>query len=178
MNRQQKAEAISSLQTAMSGSQASFLVEYQGLTVAELMDLRKSLRPLGGRFRVSKVTLMRRAIQAFSDKIDGDYSLHFKHQVGLVFANGEPTAVAKVLKEFAQEHPKFKLQAGLLDMQVLDKGSVEALASLPSREILLGRMCGTLMAPAGNLVRVLAMSIGSLVCALKAIENQKAASQQ
>lgn len=176
MNRRQKEETVSSLQSALTDSQGSFLVEYKGLSVAELMNLRTSLRSQGGRFKVAKVTLMRRALQALPEDVQEGIAPHLKEQVGLVFAKDESPAIAKTLKEFAKEHAFLKLQVGLLEQKVLDKASVEALASLPSREVLLGQLCGTLQAPVSSFARVLTMVPTKLVLVLKAIEQQKAAS--
>lgn len=170
MNRQQKEHVIESLKQDLSKSKASFVVGYQGLTVAELVDLRRKLQKQGGKFQVAKVTLMRRALAG-----DQDAALlepFLADQIALVFAQNEPPVVAKVLNEFAKNHAKLNLLAGCFEHKVLSPEVIKTLASLPSREVLLSRLCGTLKAPVAKLAFLLKKAAESDAQPVKTEEKQ------
>jgi large subunit ribosomal protein L10 len=171
MNRQEKEQAIQSLRDDFKNSQASFVVEYQGMTVAQVLALRRKLRAQGGTLKVAKTSLMRR-VATENTNIEG-LSSYLKNQVALVFAQQESPAVAKVLCDFAKEHKQLSVVAGYVDSVVMSSGAISILASLPSKEILFAQLCGTLKAPSMNLVNVLNMLIVRLLCVLKEIEKTK-----
>jgi large subunit ribosomal protein L10 len=93
----------------------------------------------------------------------------------VALVTGDPVAPAKALVEFAKANQAFKLKAGMLDGKLLQPADVKALAELPSREVLLAKLLGTLNAPTSNFVGVLAAMPRSLVQVLSAIKDQKAA---
>lgn len=171
MNRQQKESVVSQLRDNFSHSEAAFLIEYRGLTVHQLERLRGDLRQKGGSFKITKARLMKLAV----DGLDGQQDLtpFFKEQVGLVFATKETPTVAKVLKDFAKQHEALKLIVGCLDKKILQKDDVLRIASLPTREVLLAQLAGTMNAPISNLASVLNLMIVRLVWVLKQIEDQK-----
>ena len=171
MNRQQKETVVRALRESLKASKASFLVDYKGLTVVQMQQLRGQLRDKGGRLQVAKARLMKRA----AGDLDGVEILlpFFKEQVGLVFAMQESPAIAKVLHEFSKEHKALELVAGCLEAQLLDVQAIVRMASLPSKEVLLGQVCCMLNAPISGLVRLLNMLILRLLLVLKAIEAQK-----
>lgn len=154
MNRQQKEQSVSTLQGEFADNQASFLVGYKGLTVAELTQLRRALHPQGGSFKIAKVTLMKRALGEASSAYQ-ELDPMLKNQIGFVFARQEAPAIAKILKNFAKDHDKLVMLGGVLENRLISKSGVEALAALPSREVLLAQLCGTLLAPVSSLARVL-----------------------
>lgn len=153
MNREQKALVIQDLKESFSECQASFLVEYRGLTVNQLQQLRKKLGQNNGKLRVAKARLMKRAV----DGVDGfdQMSDYFKEQVGLVFAQKEPTAIAKVLYDFSKDNNALQLVAGYFDKQVLGNAQIIRIASLPSREVLLAQIAGMLKSPIAGMVYAL-----------------------
>jgi large subunit ribosomal protein L10 len=153
MNREQKAVVIQELKNDFSECQASFLVGYQGLTVNQLQQLRRKLREKHGRFKVAKARLMKKA----SDGVEGYDQMadFFKNQVGLVFAEKEPTAVAKVLYEFSKDNGALQLVAGYFDHQTLNNAQIVRIASLPSREVLLAQLAGMLKSPIAGMVYAL-----------------------
>jgi len=171
MNRQQKESVVSQLRENFSQSEAAFLIEYRGLTVHQLERLRGDLRQKGGTFKITKARLMKLAV----DGLDGqeDLAPYFKDQVGLVFAAQETPNVAKILQDFAKEHEALKLIVGCLDKKILQKNDVLRIASLPSREVLLAQLAGTMNAPISNLASVLNLLIVRLLWTLKQIEEQK-----
>ena len=173
MNRPQKQQLVDSLKNSLQSAEGSFLVNYQGLTVAQLQDLRTKLRAHKGRMQVAKWRLMRIAAQGV-DGI-GDFQAAFGEQVGLVFADEEVPPIAKAIIDFAKEHESLKVLSGFFEASALNADQIKALASLPSREVLLGIVAGTLQAPIAGLARSLNCLITKLAIALSEIEKQKRA---
>jgi large subunit ribosomal protein L10 len=171
MNRQHKTEIVEALHADFLGSSGAFIVGVQGLTVAQMQKLRNELRQQGGKLKVAKARLMKRA----TDDIAGPEHLKpsLKGQIGLVFAMKEAPAVAKVLHDFSKENESFKLIGGCIDTMMLDSASIGRIATLPSREVLLAQVCGTLKAPTTALVSVLNALLVSPLIALKQIEEKK-----
>lgn len=171
MNRQQKEQMVESLRHRFTRSNVSFLVDYRGLSVAQLQALRADLRKNGGFLQVTKARLMKRAAEG----IDGAQEMvpHFKNQVALVFVKEDSPAVAKSLHTFAKENDSLKIIAGYLDSQLLDETGVVRIASLPSKEILLAQLLGTLQAPIQGFATVLNMNILRLLWVLKKVSEQK-----
>lgn len=173
MNRKEKTSLIGLLQDDFSNSQAAFLIGYQGLTVAQLQTLRKEVRAQGGKVKVAKNRLVRRAI----NDLDGisDLSGQLKNQLGVVFAGEGFTNVAKVLVNFSKENAAFSLVAGCLSSELISKEKISQLATLPSKEVLLAQLCGTLNAPISGVVGALNMVVLKPLWALKQVADQKAA---
>lgn len=153
MNRQEKIQLVEALKDQFSQSAGSVLVGYKGLSVTQLQKLRKGVRQSGGNFKVTKARLMKLAAQ----DLDGAQSLipYFKDQVGLVFINNQDPAVIKFLYTFSKENEGLKLIAGSLETRLVDASTLVALATLPSREVLLAMVCGVLQAPLSKLAYVL-----------------------
>lgn len=172
MNRQEKAHVVESLKTDFLNSNASFVVRYRGLTVAQLSSLRKKLYEHGGSLQVAKVTLIKRAVRDLS-KIDMIEPL-LQEQIALVFTKeNDSSVIAKTLHDFSKENESLGLLGGIFDSTVLQAEDVKILASLPSREVLLGRLCATLKMPIVRLAVVLKTLIARPVIALKELEQQK-----
>jgi large subunit ribosomal protein L10 len=153
MNKHQKELVIKTLRDDFEKSSASFLVGVQGLSVSQSQQLRNELRSKGGKLKIAKVRLVKRALHdmAYSNEL----APYLKQQIGVVFAQNESPAVAKVIFEFAKQNKALNIVAGCVDLQVFDKNMVEKVAQLPSREVLLAQLCGTLKAPITSLVYVL-----------------------
>lgn len=152
MNRQGKQTVIEGLKKDFAQSKGSFLVGVKGMTVAQIQALRKGLREHGGTLKVAKNTLMKIAAQ--DNAAAQNLAPYFKEQVGIVFFTQESTSVAKVLHTTTKEVEHLKLVAGVVDAQVVDKNTIVMLASLPSREVLIARICGALKAPASRIAFV------------------------
>lgn len=164
MNRQGKQSVVESLKKDFNENQGSFLVGIKGMTVEELRSLRKGVANHGGKIQVIKNTLMKVAVKDMQGI--SDLTPYFKEQVALVFASNEVPAVAKVLHNFSKTNEKLIVVAGCLNSKVMSKDRVKVLASLPSREVQLAILCGTLKAP-----------ITKLAVALNALAQQKTASE-
>lgn len=176
MNRQQKEIAIADIRRMMSEAQGTFLINYKGMTVSSLQGLRKKVRVDGGKVKVTKASLMRIAAQ----DIQGAeaFASSFRDQVGLVFAGKDISSLAKELANFAKEHEAMKIVAGFYESKVLTQQDIKMLASLPSRDVLIAQLLGTMQAPMTSFVRILNLLIARLAFVLKRIEEQQQEKQQ
>lgn len=153
LNRQQKMEVVSDLKSKFSTSKGVFLVDYKGLTVSQLQNLRKTLRAEKASLRVAKARLMKIAAQ--ESNVIKDFSDNFKNQVGLIFFSNEIPLIAKKVIEFTKSNEGLKVVVGCENSKLLTEQEIKFLASLPSREVLLAHLVGTLQAPLSMLVRIL-----------------------
>jgi large subunit ribosomal protein L10 len=149
-----------------------FVSEYRGLTVGQLADLRKALRPVGGEHKVYKNTLARRAASetgnaALVDLLSGPSAL--------TFVSGDAAGVAKALREFAKTNPLLVLKGGSLGGTLLSAKDVEALADLPPREVLLAQLAGAIQAPLVKTAGLLQALPRKTAYGLKALLDQKSA---
>jgi large subunit ribosomal protein L10 len=154
MNRKEKSTVVSTLKDNFLHNQDSIIVGYKGLTVKQLQTLRRGIRKNGGSFKVTKARLMKLAAQ---DLPNAQPLLpYFKDQIGIIFADKQPAPVLKFLHDFAKENESLKVIAGSLESKLVDTSMLARLATLPSREVLLAQVCGTLKAPIAKLAFVLA----------------------
>ncbi|MFA5998554.1 MAG: 50S ribosomal protein L10 [Candidatus Babeliales bacterium] len=154
MNRHQKENTVQGLSAKFTTNEAAFIVKFQGLTVSDLQELRIKLEKKDGEFKVAKNRLMKLAMSKEADCL-GLGSL-MKGQTALVFAKSDFTGVAKVLSDFARRNKDLEIVAGCCESQLFDSAGVKRLALIPSREVLLARLCGTLNAVTAKFVYVLA----------------------
>lgn len=169
MNRQQKEAVISEFKDLLTNTKAAFLVGYKGLTVKNLESLRRDLRKDGGVFKVTKARLMKIAAQDING-IDS-FKDEFKDQVGLVFVNNEVPTVAKTLVNFAKENEQLNVISAFFESKVMAKPEIDFLASLPTKEVLLSQVLGSLQAPTTGVVRILHTMIFRLLYTLKQISE-------
>ena len=144
MARPEKVAVVEEIRTKLAEADAAVLTEYRGLTVHELADLRGSLRGAGTEYKVFKNTLARRAIEGAG--LDEITSL-FEGPVAIAFVRGDAAAAAKALRDFGKTNPSLIVKGGLLGKRVITAGDIEALAELPSREVLLTQIAGMFQAP-------------------------------
>lgn len=175
MKRQNKDAVISEIHRMMTEAQATFLINYKGMNVPVLQGLRRNLRANGNTLKVTKATLMRRAAKDIAGS--DSFAESFKDQVGLVFVGKDISGAAKQLVSYAKEHEALKIIAGFYESKMLTKQDLTMLASLPSREVLIGQLLGTMQAPITSFVRVLHLLIARLVFVLKQIETQQQGNQ-
>jgi large subunit ribosomal protein L10 len=173
MNRQQKESVVELFHKDFLTNKGTFFVNYAGLSVGQMQQLRRQLREKGGALKIAKMRLVKKALA----DVDGAQGLlsHCKNQLGVVFAHdaAEISGVAKALNDFAKKNEAFGLVVGCVDAQVLDKAGISRIASLPSKEVLLAQLCGTLNAPLASFVGGLNSMLVKLLVALKEIEKQK-----
>lgn len=152
MPRPEKVQAVADIKERFERATAVFLAEYAGLSVSQQQRLRRSLRESGAEFKVVKMTLARRVtadleIEVLDDALIGP--------TGLAFAEGDPVAAAKVLRDFAKEHEVFTLKGGLLDADFLTPERVTELADIEPREVLLAKIAGLFNGAMAGVVAVL-----------------------
>lgn len=170
MNRTEKEETVATLNEGFSNAKFVGLVSFSGLNVAEISSLRHELRNTGTEFRVVKNTLARRAIK---DTAVEQLEAHFRGSTAVALTAEDPTAPAKILARFAKDNPKLEVKVGLLEGRALTRENIEALSKLPSREVLLSMLLGTLKAPTNGLVNVLAGILIKFIGTLRAIQQEK-----
>lgn len=152
LNLQEKQAVVAEVSAQVAQAQTIVLAEYRGIEVSDITRLRANARQSGVYFRVIKNTLARRSVQgtpfeALAEKMVGP----------LVYGiSVDPVAAAKVVHEFAKSNEKLVITAGAYNGKVLDKAGVSALATVPSKEVLLAQLCGLLQSPVSGLARVLA----------------------
>ncbi len=144
MPRPEKVQAVTDIRERLEGAEAVFLTEYRGLSVKAVQDLRRALRASGADYKVVKMTLAKRA--ADDAGIVG-LDEYLAGPTALAFANSDPVATAKALKDFAQSHEVFMLKAGLLSGNLLSPEEVSRLAEIESRDVLLAKIAGAAKAP-------------------------------
>ena len=176
ISRKKKEQLVAQYVDMFSRSQAAILTDYRGLTVADMARLRQKVREVGGSYHVVKNTLARLALKQLGLPVP-EGLMEGPTAVGFCYQEAPP--VAKVLVNFAKEFKTFAIKGGLLGDRTLSADEIEALAELPSREVLLARVLGTIQAPAGRVAGALAESIRQILRLLQARVEQleKQASQ-
>lgn len=175
MNRTEKAALATELKSKFDKAQVAIFADYKGLTATQADDLRRALRTQQTEVKVLKNNVAR--LVTNEGGMGTDAKALMDGVVGptlVAFAYGDPAAAAKVIHKFAQDNEAFKLKESLMGQKRIDVSGVEELAKLPSKEVLLGKMLGTLNAPITNFVGVLAAVPRSFVTVLAAIEKKKA----
>lgn len=168
----EKTILIEHLLEKVNASPFLFVVDYTGLTVDKFEALRKLLRGAGAEMHVFKNTLVKKAAERAGYPSELGASL--TGQSAVVTGEKDVCAAAKVMKTFSDEFKKPQVKAGVLDGKYLDASGINALADLPSREVLLGQLLGVLQAPASTLVRLLNEPAASLARVLQAKSEQAA----
>jgi large subunit ribosomal protein L10 len=150
--RPEKASIVSDLSEKLNRSPFLLVTDYQRMKVDQFGELRNRLAPAGAEVRVVKNSFLKRAM---ADSGMPDVGDKLTGQTAIVLGENDVAPIAKILKLFAAEFKIATLKIGVVDKAVLSTADVEALAELPSREILLSQLLGLLLAPATRLVRVL-----------------------
>ena len=167
-----KQAIVAELKEKLTGAKGAVLVNYRGLTVAQDTKLRRQLREAGVDYRVVKNTMTRIAAQEAG--LEG-LDVYLEGPTAMAISTTDPVAPAKIITDFVKEHKLqvLEVKAGLVEGNVIDEKGVKALASLPSREVLIAKMLGSMQSPITGLVNVLQGSIRNLVYALDAVRQQK-----
>lgn len=169
--RPEKATIVEDLKEKLNASPFLLITDYTGLRVEEFSALRTALYAAGAEVRVVKNTFIRRAL---SDAGLPDISSELTGQTAIVVGESDVAAAAKAVKTFAKESKKLTIKGGVVDRLVVSAQQVEAIADLPSREVLLAQLLGTLQSPASTLVRLLNEPASGLARVLKAKSEQAA----
>jgi len=167
-----KVEVVAEVKTRIEAASASIVSEYRGLSVAEMAELRDALAAVGGDYKIFKNTLVRRAIDG------GDYqplSEYLSGPSALTFVQGDISAVAKALRDFARANPLLVIKGGLADGSLLSPVDLAALADLPPRDVLLARLAGALAAPMQQMAGLLQALPRNMAYGISALIEQREA---
>ncbi len=171
ITRAEKEKAVSALNDDLSRLSLAVLTDYRGLTVNEVEALRQNLRDEGMTYRVTKNTLLKLALKSNSKLSDIDPEM-FKGPMALAFGFDDEVAPARVVFQFAKEHEALEIVGAITaDGQLLSAAEVKALATLPSREQLLGHLVGTIAAPLSSFVGLMGANVRSIVNVLNALSQ-------
>lgn len=167
-----KEAEVAEIQEKIEKSQSVMFLDYRGLNVAEVTELRNKMREAGVEYKVIKNTMIRRAaekagIEGLDDVLEGP--------TAVAFGYADPVAPAKILVDFIEDTKKTSLKGGVLAGKVMSEAEIKNLASLPSKEELIAKMLGSLNAPITGLVMALSGIPRNLVYALNAIKEKKEA---
>lgn len=174
MNRTDKASLATELKDKFTKAKVAIFADYKGLTATQADNLRRELRTHKTEVKVLKNNVAR---QVFKDgSFGGDAKALADDVVGptmVAFSYGDPAATAKVVHKFSQDNEAFRIKDSLMGQQRISASMVEELAKLPSKEVLIAKLLGTLNAPITNFVGVLAAVPRSMLNVLTAIEAKK-----
>ncbi|ERK32553.1 MULTISPECIES: 50S ribosomal protein L10 [Clostridium] len=151
-NRQLKEAKVAEIKEKLEKAQSVVLTSYQGLTVEEDTQLRKTLREAGIEYKVYKNTLVTLAAKELGHEgivpfLEGPVSIAFGYE--------DVTAPARILSDFAKTHKKLELKAGIVSGEVYDAEKVKQLAAIPPKEVLIAKLLGSFKAPLSNLAYLL-----------------------
>ena len=147
-----KKPIVEEISANIKDAQSVVLVDYRGLTVEQDTQLRKNLREAGVSYKVYKNTMMNFAFKGTDFEGLAPY---LNGPSAMAYSNEDATAPARVLAEFAKKAPKLEIKAGVVEGTVYDAAGMAQIADIPSREVLLGRLLGSMQSPIANLARVL-----------------------
>ena len=169
---EQKQEEVAALKEAFEKANVGVLVNYNGITVEKDTKLRKQLREAGCVYKVVKNTLLSRAfkdagIEGLDECLNGTTAIAYSE-------NGY-TEAPKILSDYAKDNENFQVKAGFIDGGAVDAKSIDALAKLPSKEVLLAQVLGGLNGPIQGFANVLNGTMRGLVIALNAIAEKQGA---
>ena len=147
-----KQPIVQEISEAINGAASVVVVDYRGLTVAQDTELRKQLRAEGITYKVYKNTLVSRAVEgtvfeSLRDVLEGPSAF--------AVSTTDATAPARILAEFAKKAPNLELKAGVVDGTYYDTEGIKTIATIPSRDELLGRLLGSMQSPVANFARVI-----------------------
>ncbi len=168
--RPEKEAILKEISDALADSSHVLLADYSGMKVKHFALLRSAMHAVGARAQVVKNSLLGVALKQL-DRSVPESALAGK--TVMVTGGDDITAVAKALKSYMKEQKLLALKGGSLNTQMLSEQDIEAMAEMPSREVLLGQLVGTVQAPMTQLVGVMHAKVSSLLYVLTAIEEKK-----
>jgi large subunit ribosomal protein L10 len=173
LNKETKQQLVEEMHEKLKKAKAVFLADFRGMNVGQATELRNELRKAAVEYKVVKNTLLELASKDTDKEALNPY---YAGPTAIALSYDDPVAAAKVLSAYAKQATNpFTLKAAVLSGKAINVADIQALADLPSREVLLAKMLGSMQAPATNFVGVLAAVPGSFVRALDAIRQKKKA---
>src|SRR5271169_5681347 len=170
MNRDQKAVAIAEIAAHIDESEAIFAVDYRGISVAQIAELRAKLREADATFKVVKNSLTERA----ADEVGAETLKELlEGPTALTFVRGDVATAAKAIADYGRATQLLPFKGGLMEGAPLDVEQIRALSRLPSREVLYGQLVGVVASPVSGVVRSLGGLLGGLAVALGQVREKK-----
>ncbi len=170
MNRDEKAQAISEFAEGIGQATNAFLIDFKGITVPQVTELRKQVRETGSEYVVVKNTL---ALIAVKDSPLKTLEKQFTGMTAVAYNKTDAVALAKALTKFAKDVPTVQFKGAMLNGQIVPAAEIQNIASLPSREELVAKLLFVLQSPIRGLVTVLNANIRNLAVVLDQIAKQK-----
>lgn len=169
ITKERKEEVLATYADWMKRSQAVILVEYTGVTMKALDNIRAKVRESGGEFHVVKNTLARRAFTDMGMQFPSDYLVK---STAVSFAFNDPASTAKALTDAMKGNEFVKVKGGFMSGQALNAAQVKALADMPPLPVMRAQLLGVLQAPASKLARTIAEPARGLAAVLKAFSEK------
>jgi large subunit ribosomal protein L10 len=174
MNREQKAATIDALAADIQAAEAIFAVDYRGISVAQLAELRAKLREGDATFKVVKNSLTERA----ADQVDAPaLKEYLAGPTALTFVRGDVALAAKAVADYAKATQLLPFKGGVMGGETLDAGQIRSISKLPSREVLYGQLVGVVASPISGVVRTLNALISGLAVALGQVNEKKSSGE-
>ena len=170
-NFELKKTVVAEIREKLGRAQSVVLIDYRGLTVEEVTDLRNQFRKAGVEYAVLKNTMLTLAARDLGIRGLEDY---LKGPTAVAFGYQDPVAPAKIITEYLKKNKKISVKCGMVDRKVVDQAGVTALAELPPREVLIAKLMGSMNAPISGFVGVLSGVLRKFVYAVEAVRKQKA----
>ena len=168
--RSEKKFLVQSISSMINDADYCYFVTYAGMTVKDVTELRTQLAAVNARCSVQKNALIKKAAEAL--EISGLESVDLTGSTAIIYGQGDCSAVAKLVKEFAKKCTLLQSKGGYMDGHVLKAEDVSALADLPSKPVLQAMLLGVLQAPSRNLVTVLNAKAASIVNVINAYKDK------